>query len=194
MNLKYNLEIITGPMFAGKTTKIIELYSKYNPKETLVLNHSFDNRYFGDNNVISSHIKECIPCNKFNSCDDIQKYINTLNNFDNITTIFIDECQFFTEINQLCNLINNNYKNIKNIYLAGLNLDASGNIFNNEFNELFKYANTVYYLEARCYKCNNPAQYSICLINKNFSQDNVLVGDKEIYQPSCKEHINFELK
>lgn len=194
MTFNFKLEIITGPMFSGKTTKIIELYKTFNTYETLVFNHSFDNRYFGNDNVLASHIKQHIPCNKFNSCSEIEKYISLIDNFNNINTILIDECQFFTKIYQLCNLINNNYKNIKHIYLAGLNLDASGNIFNKEFNKLFKYANTIYYLEAKCYKCNKSAQYSICLTNKNFNKNNILVGDKSIYQPSCKEHINFELK
>ena len=49
-----SLKIIMGPMFAGKTTSLLNEISKYNSKDILVINHSVDNRY--ENEKISTHI------------------------------------------------------------------------------------------------------------------------------------------
>ena len=41
------LELFIGPMFSGKTSKLIELYKQYKfcNIPVLVINHSIDNRY-----------------------------------------------------------------------------------------------------------------------------------------------------
>ena len=71
------LKVILGPMFAGKTTKILELYSGYNTTETLVFNHTFDNRYDGENEVVSTHNKDTIPCIKVKTSYRNKKRKNT---------------------------------------------------------------------------------------------------------------------
>lgn len=188
---KFNIEIITGPMFAGKTTYIINEYKKYNKNETIVFNHTFDTRYFDTKDVISTHNRDTIPCIKAQDCDSIYLYLITNCFINNIKNIIIDECQFFTDIYKLINLLNKSKLPLENIILAGLNLDAKGNIFNIEFKRIFQYANKIHMLEAKCYKCEEPAQYSICLVKNNLEKNNVLVGNNNIYQPSCEKHINY---
>lgn len=188
---KFNLEVITGPMFAGKTTHIINQYNAFEKDETLVFNHAFDKRYYSTDDVISTHNKESIPCVKASSCDDIYLYLMESPSRDNIRNIIIDECQFFKDIYDLVYMLNKSNLPILNVILAGLNLDATGKVFNMEFEKVLQYANKVHMLEARCYKCQEPAQYSICLIENKLDENNVLVGDKEVYQPACEKHINF---
>ena len=48
------LEIILGPMFAGKTTELIEIYNKYT-EDVIAINYSDDNRY--DDKKLSTHNK-----------------------------------------------------------------------------------------------------------------------------------------
>ena len=57
------LTVIIGPMFAGKTSYLINLYknNKKNNINTLVINHSYDIRY-GDQGL-TNHNKETIPRN-----------------------------------------------------------------------------------------------------------------------------------
>jgi thymidine kinase len=188
---KFNLEVITGPMFAGKTTYIINKYNSYKKSETLLFNHAFDKRYYGTDDVISTHNKEYIPCIKATSCTDIYSYLMNFNFRNNIRNIIIDECQFFKDIYDFVYMLNKSNIPISNVVLAGLNLDATGKVFNMEFEKVLQYANKVHMLEAKCYKCQEPAKYSICLIDNKLDEHNVLVGDKEVYQPSCKKHINF---
>ena len=58
------LEINVGPMFSGKTSKLIEIYKKYSYRNIKVLpvNHISDNRY--SDTMLSSHDKNMIPCVK----------------------------------------------------------------------------------------------------------------------------------
>jgi thymidine kinase len=58
------LELIIGPMFSGKTSRIIEIYKQasFCNIPIAVINHSIDNRY--DDSLLSSHDKIKIPCIK----------------------------------------------------------------------------------------------------------------------------------
>ena len=64
------LEIIVGPMFSGKTNKIIEIYNKYKSiYNILVINYIGDNRY--SNSDIVSHDGNKIPCIPIKLLSDI---------------------------------------------------------------------------------------------------------------------------
>ena len=54
------LELIVGPMFSGKTTRLIEIYNKYQQKNVIAINYSQDTRY--SDTMLSSHDKKMIPC------------------------------------------------------------------------------------------------------------------------------------
>jgi thymidine kinase len=56
------LEIFLGPMFSGKTTKLIDLYKKYSycNIKVCVINHSLDTRY--DKIQMSTHDGILVPC------------------------------------------------------------------------------------------------------------------------------------
>ena len=59
------LHLILGPMFAGKTTSLInkanEISNIINKDEILIINHSSDIRY-SENTFITSHDNIKIPC------------------------------------------------------------------------------------------------------------------------------------
>ena len=82
------LELILGPMFSGKTTRLVQHYKKYTyiGRKVFVINYAEDVRY--DNVLLSTHDKIMIPC-KFASTisemesdikeNDIIKYSEALN-------------------------------------------------------------------------------------------------------------------
>ena len=65
------LEIIIGPMFSGKTSKLLEIYKqcKFCNIPVSVINHSSDIRYH--ETMLSSHDKQMIPCIQSNLINDI---------------------------------------------------------------------------------------------------------------------------
>ena len=56
------LELFVGPMFSGKSTKLIDLYKKYSycNIKVCVINHSLDTRYSSSH--MSTHDGILVPC------------------------------------------------------------------------------------------------------------------------------------
>ena len=69
------LEIVIGPMYAGKTTRLIEIYNRYKicNISTIVVNHSSDKRYGLSD--LHSHQKVKIPC--IECSDNLSKLYET---------------------------------------------------------------------------------------------------------------------
>ena len=68
---KPELNIYIGSMYAGKTTKIINIYKSLSSQDTntLVITHSLENRF--KENYISTHDNIKIPCEKLSQISDI---------------------------------------------------------------------------------------------------------------------------
>ena len=69
------LEIIIGPMFSGKTSKLLEIYKqcKFCNIPVSVINYSEDKRYH--NEMLSTHDKIMIPCIQ---SDNLRYFIDLL--------------------------------------------------------------------------------------------------------------------
>ena len=110
------LEVIIGPMFSGKTSRVIEVYKqcRFCNISTVVINHSIDTRY--DQHLLSSHDKVMIPCIQ-TTC------LSHLTNEDEIydaDVILINEGQFFTDLYEAVVTL---LKKGKKIYVCGLDGD-----------------------------------------------------------------------
>jgi thymidine kinase len=186
MNSKKHLELIYGPMFSGKTTKLIELYNEKNKilgnNSCLALNYALDNRYGNDKIITHSGLEiECYSIlnirNFVNNSDlDIQNIIK------NVEFIFINEAQFFENLKDdilyLRDILN------KNIILCGLDLDYKKEKFG-ELLDLLPYATKIYRLFGECNtkNCENLSQFT-CRLVKNKEQ--ILIGTSE-YIPVCEK-------
>jgi len=88
------LELILGPMFSGKTTRLIDIYNSLyaDNKNIKVINYTGDTRYH--DSMLSTHDKVMIPCVFANKIQDVCQP-------DNIHTydiILINEGQFFPDL------------------------------------------------------------------------------------------------
>jgi thymidine kinase len=88
------LELIIGPMFSGKTSKLLDLYKQYKfcNLNVAVINHSEDTRY--NATLLSSHDKVMIPCiqtTKLNYLIDNDEIYDS-------NVILINEGQFFDDL------------------------------------------------------------------------------------------------
>ena len=216
------LNIYTGPMFSGKTTRLINHYNNTkvdNELEKINFKYSKDTRYetkddnsnidFLGRKMIYSHDKKHIPGIPITNCQDIIINIKLIKEQYNILPkyFFIDEGQFFPKIKDWYDTINSiksDTDNELNMYLSelleinisGLDYDATGNIFNPQFYSLINQADYLIVANSKCYLCGENACYTILIdkINENGMEGNVLVGDDTIYQPACSKHINFTIK
>jgi thymidine kinase len=188
------LEVITGPMFSGKSEELIKNIRKQiiANKKVQIFKHGFDSRYSKKN--IASHNKSKIEAFiAFNTSD----IINELK--DDTEVIAIDEIQFFdAKIIDLCNCLADRGRHV---IVSGLNLNFLGEPFRFENSErtmaeLIAYADNVTKLFAVCtYKeggkiCGMPASRTQRIIDSRNPDEKsqVLVGGTESYEARCRCH------
>ena len=192
-NSRLELHLVMGPMFAGKTTNLINkvnaLVQNGVPlNDILLVNHSCDSRY--DIGKICSH--DGLVIDSYSMENLYQLDMTEPNDcFPNKKYLFIDEGQFFTDLyDTVLNIMKLFKKEKRNIaiYVFGLDGDFQQKPFNNgsRFLELIPYCNSITKLQSKCYICNSPASFSKRLITSNLQ---ILVGGTNIYQPSCFEHL-----
>lgn len=178
-----SLTIIIGPMFAGKTLELIRRIN-LSKKEKLVINHLSDNRY--NTTSITSHNGLEIPSLKFDKLESLftNYHNNNIYNLESIDEIYIDESQFFTDLYETVWELVVNQK--KNVIISGLDGDFEMRPFyKSKLLELIPLASEIIKLSSNCYICNKPAYYSKRLVSSN---NQILIGTKDIYQPTCLEH------
>lgn len=184
------LHIILGPMFAGKSTYIINKFNdlainKQIKNETILLiNHSSDSRY--DTNKICNHNGIKIDCKTASNLSELFNNIQNTTTWDNIHYILIDESQFFNDLYDVVKTLLQMPN--KQIYIAGLDGDFKQEPFHNsKILNLIPYATSVTKLTAKCYICNHIAPFSKRLTNIN---QTILIGGSETYQPACINHLH----
>ena len=181
------LHLILGPMFAGKTTTLInkanEISNILSKDNILIINHSSDIRY-SENTFITSHDNIKIPCIAMSSLSTIFD-LNTQYNISNIKYIFINEGQFFPDLFDIIKELLFKYNVI--IYICGLDGDYKQEPFPNcKLLDLIPLSSTVTKLNATCSYCKNKASFTKRIIN---ATDIVFIGGAESYQPVCIVHL-----
>lgn len=187
------LHLVMGPMFAGKTTyllnKVNDLLSlNIISDDIFLINHSSDSRY--DINKIYSHNGLHYNATSLSQLSDI---LDILKLKPNIKYIFIDEAQFFNDLYNtiisilLANAQQNEFPLLECIYLFGLDSDFKQEPFyNSKMLDLIPYSNTINKLLAKCTICQDPA---MCTKRINTSKEQILVGGLNDYQPRCIKHL-----
>ena len=171
-----------GPMFSGKSDKLIEVCNKiYNKDNIICFKPVDDSRDLG---VISSRNKQSqLKCYLINRFEDILFILKGLNTPFLGKIILIDEAQFIKGNVQYLN-----YLSIKldyDIYISGLSLTSNLKPFGC-MPEILSISDNIVKLWAHCYYCGRRADYTRCLVDK---VKDVLVGNEE-YIPVCKNHID----
>jgi len=175
------LQLIIGPMYAGKTSKLIETYSNAikNNHNVIVLTHSSEIRYSIDK--LSTHDQKQISCFKY---DKINTFIqDKSDDIANSHVILIDEAQFFEDLLKIKKLVDVCHKNV---YVFGLDGDFKRNKFG-QILELVPHCDSIEKLTAQCTLCSKNAIFSCRIIN---SDEQVLIGSNESYEPLCRKCYN----
>jgi len=186
------LTLVLGPMFAGKSTYLINKANNLincgvEQDEILLINHSSDVRY--DTNKICSHNGQKINSKSINNLTDITKQILDTNSlYSNLKYVFIDEAQFFNDLYvSIKTLLMQNTNDI-HIFIGGLDSDYKQEPFyNSRILELIPYASNIIKLNAKCFKCDNKAPFTKRI---TASSETILVGGADDYQPTCILHLH----
>ena len=183
------LGLFIGPMYSGKTSKLIELYKqfKFCGVNTMVVNYSEDTRYSKD--MLSTHDMNMIPCIMVSTLSEVADIVNENSHhananandkhFGNANVILINEGQFFKDIVEWVNKAVTVYK--KCVYICGLDGDFKRRKFG-ALLDLIPICDKVVKLSARCHNCDNHAIFSHRITAEN---EQVVIGSDN-YVPLCR--------
>nr|WP_297503359.1 thymidine kinase [Thermococcus sp.] len=182
------LEVITGPMFAGKTSELIKRIERqaYAKKKVALFKPSIDDRYSREEVVAHNGLRYrayVVPTSN-EGVEEIARLVRR-GRFD---VVGVDEVQFFPA--KIVKTLNNLADSGIYVIASGLNLDFKAEPFP-VMRELLVRADNVVYLTAVCTVCGRPATRSQRLIDgKPAPRDSpvILVGGRESYEARCRLH------
>jgi len=174
------IELICGPMFAGKTEELIRRVRRavIARQRVQVFKPALDSRY-GNQDVIS-HNKNWVTAQPVKSAKEILELLEP-----ETTVVAIDEAQFLHGVAAVCNeLANRGLRVIVAILDANFRREPFG-----EIAQLVASARQVDKLTAVCVKCGNPAEFTQRLVNGKpapYNSEEILVGGAEAYEARCR--------
>lgn len=170
------LELIIGPMFSGKTSKLLEIYKqcKYCNIPVAVINHSLDNRYHSS--MLSTHDKNMIPCIQSAKLKELE-----LNEeIQNADVLLINEGQFFEDlVENIEKWLNEN----KKIYISGLDGDFERKKFG-PILDLIPICDKVEKLNSLCGICKDGTR-GVFSLRTTQEKKQTLIGSSN-YIPVCR--------
>jgi len=191
------LELWTGPMYSGKTSKILELYKQFTfcGISTCVINYEEDNRYPDSETHLSTHDQIKIPCVRAKAMADIADIANEnrvikgnhLENFLQAKIILINEGQFFQDIVEWVRIAVDVYK--KKVYICGLDGDFERKSFVGNWLDLIRYCDKIYKLHSFCNKCKRKQAIFSHRLTYDTAQK-VIGADN--YVPLCRNCFLYE--
>lgn len=179
------LDIITGPMFAGKSTELLRRLNIESilPLKVVYINHTSDNRTEGPfsthNPMYTDTLTERIDAK---DCLKLGDILPEILHYD---IIGIDEAQFFPDLVDIVLRCVEKYN--KHVIVAGLTTDC----FRNKFgfiSDLIHYSDTYTSLPAYCAQCATEKRRREAIFTYRFSDntEQTCVGGKDKYLPLCR--------
>lgn len=180
-----SLDIIIGCMFSGKSTELVRKAErfKYIGYRVCYVNSIKDTRseqayghYKGIRlGKITNHNKKSTDCFM---CHDLGELLVLIDEFD---VFAVDECQFFSDLNMICTLVNTHGKKV---IVSGLDGDSNRNEFGNIL-KIIPQCDTITKLHALCFICQDgtPGIFSKRMIQ---SDEQECIGGNESYKAVCR--------
>jgi thymidine kinase len=176
------IEVICGPMFAGKTEELLRRVKRleYAKQNIVVFKPLIDNR-FAENEVVSHN-------NNRTKSVNISRAAQIFDHVDSDTDVVaVDEIQFLDEeAVQICEFLAE--KGIR-VIVSGLDRDFRGEPFS-FMPRLLAIAEYVTKLTAICVKCGIPATRTQRIVNgkpARYDDPIVLIGAEESYEARCRQ-------
>ena len=177
------LELFIGPMFSGKTTRLVQIYKSTNhiEKKIVAINYYADRRYH--ETMLSTHDNQTIPCFFTKSLVEIwtNPKCNGWKELQDADVILINEGQFFEDIFDIVlDMVEIKHKNV---FICGLDGDYKRQKFGRLL-DLIPYCDKIEKLVAMCSICcdGTPGLFSCRLTTETLQ---VCIGSDN-YMALCR--------
>lgn len=173
-----SLEIVIGPMFSGKSSRILSIVSRYSALNMpiLVVKHSADTRY--STNEVATHDNRRAPCISVSKLESLSREV-----LRTYQVIIVEEAQFFKNLVEFVRFTVDILG--KNVFLVGLDGDFNRKPFGDILN-CIPMADRVEKLNALCVRCANGKEALFTFRDSNDDKQ-VVVGGSEVYRALCRE-------
>jgi thymidine kinase len=178
------LVVIDGPMFSGKTSRLLELLERelIAGRKIELFKPQIDSRYSSSEVVTHKGLKlpaKVVPITRAGI-----RLISRMSS--KVDVIGVDEAQFWPTKVELPKELERIAYEGKRVYVSVLNRDHTGEPFGNAM-ELLARADIIHSLSAVCVKCGNEAYFTQRTSEgKEIFGPQVVVGGKELYEPRCR--------
>lgn len=171
-----SLDIILGPMFAGKSSRILSIVSRYASlgMKVLVVKHASDVRYGNEDDVIT-HDQRRAPCISVESLNEVR--------LDGYQVIIVDEAHFFSGLVNFVKRVVDQHE--RHLFLVGLDGDSNRHPFG-ELLTCLPLADRVERLTALCHRCADGTPGLFSYRRSEVGDQQVLVGGQGIYEALCR--------
>ncbi len=180
---KGSIEVITGPMFSGKTEELIRRVARAEIAQIpyMLFKPMFDTRY-SENEIVSHD-------NKRISAKPVMDAKEILGLSVDAEIVGIDEAQFFSQeiIDTCVKLANGEVR----VIVAGLDMDYLSKPFQ-PIPNLLGVADKITKLKAICMECRDDASFTHRI---NVTEEKrLMLGEKDAYEPLCRSCYSKYLK
>lgn len=172
------VEVITGPMFSGKSEELIRRLKRAQIAKLRVacFKPDLDVRYH--RNAIASHSAQTLEAATVSNVEELKSIL--MPRIDAVEVVGIDEAQFLDA--SLVPLANELVRLGRRVILAGLDTSFTGEPFA-PIPDLMAIADEVTKLSAVCMQCGAPAIHTQRL---GSNQELVVVGAAGMYEARCR--------
>lgn len=183
-----SLELVVGPMFAGKSSALLAVVRRHVAlgQHVLVLTHALDTRYGRTGGSIVNHDLQCVPAHSLAELTPVLDWPT----FASAQLVVVEEAQFFPDLRAFVTAAVDAHG--KHVVVAGLDGDVERHPFG-EVLALLPLADRVTKLAALCRMCRDgtPALFT-CLTPGMAPEATAVtaprVGGAELYMPVCRRH------
>jgi thymidine kinase len=181
-----SLEVITGPMFSGKTDELIRRLrrARIARQKVQVFFPAIDSRYAGyEYGKVTSHAGAEFDAVSIRAAQDILRLVE-----DDCSVVGIDEAQFFDD--DILRAVDRLVAGGVRVIAAGLDTDFRGEPFG-PMPSLMAQAERLDKLQAICMQCGEPASRTQRLVAGKpaaIHDPVVVVGDGGLYEARCRAH------
>lgn len=181
-----SLELILGPMFAGKSTELIRRVHRLRSinKKVFVINHSFNVRYSTEA-AVTTHDSTVLHAN-LNTENLVEAEV--LEDFITADIVVIEELQFFEDAASVVSAWVDHLG--KNVIVSGLSGSAE-RVPMGEVHMLVPHADDISFLTALCPYCadGTRAAFSKRIHSPQTAANEVDVGGADKYVATCRRHF-----
>ena len=183
------LEVITGPMFCGKTDELLRRLRRaiIAKQKIQVFKPGFDIRY--SNEKVTSHAGNEYDATPIESTTEIFALL-----INDVTLVAIDEAQFFEE--EIIPVVQDLVEKGIRVIVGGLDMDFRGEPFG-QMPLLLAQAEIVDKLHAICMICGGEATRTQRLVDGEpayYGDPIIIVGASEMYEARCRIHHQVPIR